>query len=210
MTSTPDTPATIGRRIAAARKAKAYTQQDLAEEVGVTFQAVSKWETDASLPDVTLLAPIADTLGLSLDELLTGRRPAPAAATSDAPEPRAQWGQIMGNVTNDIHGDITGYVGGKLVGIVHGRVKGGCPREDPRAHRRRRHQRRPARQRLPPRRAEGAPGEVPCGKVGPNGRTRLTASPRASGSGPSARAPAHGAVRHPATGARRRAAGTRG
>lgn len=53
----------IGETIAAARRAKDMTQQMLAEAVGVSIAAVSKWETSASYPDITLLPPIARTLG---------------------------------------------------------------------------------------------------------------------------------------------------
>lgn len=59
----------IGETIAAARRAKDMTQQMLAEAVGVSIAAVSKWETSASYPDITLLPPIARTLGLTLNEL---------------------------------------------------------------------------------------------------------------------------------------------
>ncbi|HWL60047.1 MAG TPA: helix-turn-helix transcriptional regulator [Microbacteriaceae bacterium] len=125
MHTTPEPTATIGRRIATARKAKSLTQQDLADEVGVTFQAVSKWETDASLPDVALLAPIATALDLGLDELLTGRKPEPSP---DAPaEPRAQWGRIMGEVTKDIHGDVDSVLGNvraDIYGDVNGDIVG--------------------------------------------------------------------------------------
>jgi len=126
---TPETPATIGRRIAAARKALGLTQQALADEVGVSFQAVSKWETDGSLPDVLLIAPIAEALGLGVDELLTGRRPAAAegadvAGGDSAPEaPRASWGRIMGTVTKPIHGDVDSIMG-VVTADIHGDVRG--------------------------------------------------------------------------------------
>ena len=61
---------TIGQNIARLRKKRAITQEQLAEICSVTPQAVSKWETDNSYPDVTLLKVIARTLGVSVDELL--------------------------------------------------------------------------------------------------------------------------------------------
>ena len=61
---------TLGKRIAALRKAKGYTQEQLAEKVGVSAQAVSKWENDISCPDITLLPLLADLFGVSVDELL--------------------------------------------------------------------------------------------------------------------------------------------
>lgn len=62
----------IGNRIAKLRKAKAMTQEDLAEKMGVSSQAVSKWENNVSCPDISLLPQLAHLLGVSTDELLTG------------------------------------------------------------------------------------------------------------------------------------------
>lgn len=56
------------------------TQERLAREMGVSAQAVSKWENDLNYPDVTLLAPLARLLETTVDELLTG-----AAASAGAP-----------------------------------------------------------------------------------------------------------------------------
>ena len=64
---------TIGSRIARARKAKGMTQEELANILGVSSQAVSKWENDASCPDISLLPRLAKELGLTTDELLTGK-----------------------------------------------------------------------------------------------------------------------------------------
>ena len=63
---------TIGSRIAKFRKAKSLTQEELAGILGVSSQAVSKWENDASCPDISLLPQLCKTLGISADELLTG------------------------------------------------------------------------------------------------------------------------------------------
>lgn len=78
----------IGRRIAQRRLAKGMTQERLAREMGVSAQAVSKWENDLNYPDVTLLAPLARLLETTVDELLTGAAPsagAPAEGAADAP-----------------------------------------------------------------------------------------------------------------------------
>lgn len=64
---------TIGNRIAKFRKARGMTQEDLAEKLGVSSQAVSKWENDVSCPDIGLLPKLAATLGVTTDELLTGK-----------------------------------------------------------------------------------------------------------------------------------------
>ena len=60
----------LGRKIADKRKISGVTQHDLATKVGVTAQAVSKWEQGRSCPDIAILDEIADALGISLIELL--------------------------------------------------------------------------------------------------------------------------------------------
>ena len=60
----------LGRKIADARRHSKLTQNDLAAKVGVTAQAVSKWEQGRSCPDIAILDEIADALGISLIELL--------------------------------------------------------------------------------------------------------------------------------------------
>lgn len=69
---------TLGGRICALRKDRSMTQEQLAEKLGVTFQAVSKWENDIACPDVLLLPQLADVFGITIDELFG--RGAPAAA----------------------------------------------------------------------------------------------------------------------------------
>lgn len=59
----------MGGRIAAIRKAKGWTQAQLAEQMSVSVQAVSKWETSAAWPDVTSLPRLASVLGVSTDWL---------------------------------------------------------------------------------------------------------------------------------------------
>lgn len=60
----------IGAKIIELRKAKGMTQEQLAAAVGVSAPAVSKWETDSSYPDITLLCPLARALGTDVDTLL--------------------------------------------------------------------------------------------------------------------------------------------
>ncbi len=61
---------TFGQRFARLRKTKGLRQEDIAEKIGISPQAVSKWENDISLPDITLLSDLADMLNVSLDDLL--------------------------------------------------------------------------------------------------------------------------------------------
>lgn len=60
----------LGKRIAHQRQNKAYTQEELALKLGVTSQAVSKWERGSSSPDIGLLAQLCQVLEVSSDELL--------------------------------------------------------------------------------------------------------------------------------------------
>lgn len=59
----------IGEKIKALRKAKNISQESLAKVLGVTFQAVSKWETNTTAPDVSLIPSIASFFGVPIDEL---------------------------------------------------------------------------------------------------------------------------------------------
>lgn len=61
---------TLGRRIVSYRKRMELTQDQLAEKLGVTAQAVSKWENDLSCPDITMLPQLAAIFGISTDVLL--------------------------------------------------------------------------------------------------------------------------------------------
>lgn len=63
----------IGKIIRKYRKEKNMTQEEMALRLGVTAPAVNKWENENSFPDITLLAPIARLLGISLDTLLSFR-----------------------------------------------------------------------------------------------------------------------------------------
>ncbi|MCD7945904.1 MAG: helix-turn-helix domain-containing protein [Clostridiales bacterium] len=59
----------LGGRIASLRRAKGWTQEKLARALGVSNQAVSKWESNLCCPDVQLLPEITDLFGVTLDEL---------------------------------------------------------------------------------------------------------------------------------------------
>ena len=62
----------LGKNIAKHRAQRGLTQDQLAEQFGITAQAVSKWETGNSCPDVMLLTAIADFFHITVDELLRG------------------------------------------------------------------------------------------------------------------------------------------
>ncbi len=61
-----------GSTIKLLREKKGYTQRQLAEQLMVSDKAVSKWESGRGLPDISLIEPLAKTLGVSLAELLSG------------------------------------------------------------------------------------------------------------------------------------------
>ncbi len=60
----------IGNKIRELRKKHRLTQEQLADNIGVSFQAVSKWENDIALPDISLIPVIANYFGVSTDEVL--------------------------------------------------------------------------------------------------------------------------------------------
>ena len=74
---------TLGKRIMAGRKQLGLTQDQLAEQLGVTAQAVSKWENDQSCPDITMLPRLADLFGTTTDVLLGRQCPACENAVSE-------------------------------------------------------------------------------------------------------------------------------
>ena len=61
---------TFGQRISRLRKNLGLKQDEIAEKVNISAQAVSKWENDLSAPDISTLPLLADILNVSLDELL--------------------------------------------------------------------------------------------------------------------------------------------
>ena len=64
----------FGAFVSELRREKGMTQKDLAQRLFVSDKAVSKWERGLSLPDISLLQPMADILGVSVTELLGGQR----------------------------------------------------------------------------------------------------------------------------------------
>lgn len=65
---------TLGQRISALRREKGLTQEELATRLGVSAQAVSKWENDVSCPDIMLVPSLAKVLGVTSDTLLSGEK----------------------------------------------------------------------------------------------------------------------------------------
>ena len=63
-----------GNTVRQLREARGMTQAELAESIGVSSKTVSKWETGKGLPDITLLQPLAQALGISVIELMNGEQ----------------------------------------------------------------------------------------------------------------------------------------
>ena len=99
-----------GSLIAEVRMEKNLTQRELAEALHVSDRAVSKWERGAGFPDVSILEPLADALGLSVLDLLRGERgadPEPEVTVREAlsslarqarEKTRRRWGQLFGGL----------------------------------------------------------------------------------------------------------------
>ncbi len=66
---------TLGQRIANLRGKEALSQGDLADRLGVSRQSVSKWETDASVPELDKVMKLSEVFGVTLDELVKGEVP---------------------------------------------------------------------------------------------------------------------------------------
>ena len=64
----------IGKFIAACRKQKELTQMQLAEKLGITDKAISKWERGIAMPDTSIMLELCDILGISVNELLSGEK----------------------------------------------------------------------------------------------------------------------------------------
>lgn len=86
---------TLGKRIAQYRKNMKLTQDQLAEQLGITAQAVSKWENDLSCPDITMLPRLAAIFGVTTDQLLGVK-----------PQQEAVEAEVVDGNKGDLHVDI--------------------------------------------------------------------------------------------------------
>ena len=96
---------TLGTRIAALRKEKGLTQEELAEKLGVSSQAVSKWENDLSCPDIMLLPSLAKIFDTTVDELLSGKKET-ADTRVAPPQERKPFDELMLRIkVNSVEGE---------------------------------------------------------------------------------------------------------
>ena len=96
---------TIGKRIALLRKEKGLTQEELAQHMGVSPQAVSKWENDQTCPDISALPRLSKLLGVSVDELLSGKEELPAVRVLPPAERRDPRDMMLRITVDDADGD---------------------------------------------------------------------------------------------------------
>ena len=73
----------FGQRLSRLRKEKGLTQEDIANRITISPQAVSKWENDISSPDILVLSQLADILGVTIDELLGHKNTEKAEASKE-------------------------------------------------------------------------------------------------------------------------------
>ena len=81
---------TLGKRIAQLRSQRGISQIELAEQLMVSRQAISKWETDGSVPELEKLIQLSNIFGVTLDELVKGEAQQPTSQPAPAPAPAAQ------------------------------------------------------------------------------------------------------------------------
>ena len=91
----------IGKRIAALRREKGLKQDELAGMLSVSPQAVSKWENDQTCPDISLLPELSKILGVTVDELLTGRKETEPLVTLVPEESRKDIADMMLRIVAD-------------------------------------------------------------------------------------------------------------
>lgn len=113
---------TLGTMIAELRKAEGMTQLELAEKMGVTDKAVSKWERDLSCPDINSLPKLAEIFGISVDDLMQVKQ--------EASRPEKSVGEIVNTVFKavalamgvavvvlSVLGELEGITGMTMLGI---------------------------------------------------------------------------------------------
>lgn len=88
----------LGTTISRLRAEKKLSQGDLADALGVSRQSISKWETDASVPELDKLIKLSQLFGVTLDELVTGETPPEQLPASPPPPPRQMPGRKIATI----------------------------------------------------------------------------------------------------------------
>lgn len=91
---------TLADRIQHLRKAKGMSQEELADQIGVSRQAVSKWESGQSSPDLEKIILLSDSFDVTTDYLLKGMEPLPKESTESKDKPNAGLFSMVGTALN--------------------------------------------------------------------------------------------------------------
>ena len=104
----------IGKFISELRKEKGLTQKELADKIGVTDRAISKWENGRGMPDISLLRKISEIFDISINELLSAER------INDENKKEKIEENFFGAVDkkNKLQSDVTGYLIYKIIGFI--------------------------------------------------------------------------------------------
>lgn len=115
----------INEQIAKLRKQKEITQEELAVAIGVTNQAVSKWESGQCCPDIQLLPDIAKYFGISIDELMGVEAPKKEIKDSKQDMPTAESDPLFESALNVLSesGKVTASLLQRKLQIGYGRAK---------------------------------------------------------------------------------------
>lgn len=94
----------FGQRFQRLRKAKGFTQEQIAERVNISYQAVSKWENDISSPDISILGELANILEVTVDELL-GRVDPTKVTLVEEPQRKDLKNMVLKIIVNEKNGN---------------------------------------------------------------------------------------------------------
>lgn len=111
----------VGRFIAECRKEKNMTQRQLAEEIGISDKAISKWETGRGLPEAGYMVPLCEVFGISVNELLTGERIPDEQYQDRAEETMVALAEMKSEV-EDVKQKVVSMNKGVEVGVTFGTV----------------------------------------------------------------------------------------
>lgn len=112
----------LGQNLYTLRKQRGYSQEYIASVLGVSRQAVSKWESDAACPEMEKLVSLCDLLSVSMDELVRGRAPDAAATPGTSPVSEEDAQKIVVKLLDKrrvVHYESRARIGGLPLVCVH-------------------------------------------------------------------------------------------